>query len=109
MIFTGSMQDMKRRIHRDDVTLELAGDADNVRHLAREAAKLEGVEARVHAGQALLVRIADDRSRSRALADVLALLDTCHLSLQAIHSGRNATENAYLQLLQEDEAHGFHR
>ena len=49
------------------------------------------------------------RSRSSALAEVLKLVDGGNLSLQAIHSGRNATENAYLQLLQEDEAHGFGR
>jgi hypothetical protein len=57
----------------------------------------------------VLVQVANGHSRARALADILQLVDTCHLSLQAIHSGQNATENAYLQLLQEDEAHGFHR
>ena len=58
---------------------------------------------------AVLVRVADGRSRARALADVLQLVDTCGLSLHGVHSGQNATENAYLQLLQEDQAHGFHR
>jgi ABC-2 type transport system ATP-binding protein len=116
MIFTGSMQDIRRRICRDDFTLELEGDPDNVSRLARETANLEGVEARVHDGRAeiqnsasLLVRIANGGSRTRALADVLRLVDACDLSLRAIHSGQNVTENAYLQLLQEDEAHGFHR
>jgi ABC-2 type transport system ATP-binding protein len=140
MIFTGSMQDIRRRICRDDFTLELEGDPDNVSRLAREATNLEGIEAQVvcsvpakeassfkceassgdpalHASHftlhtsngALLVRIANGHSRSRALADVLQLVDACDLSLRAIHSGQNVTENAYLQLLQEDEAHGFHR
>ena len=116
MIFTGSMQDIRRRICRDDFTLELEGDPDNVSRLARETANLEGVEASVHDGRAeiqnsasLLVRIANGGSRTRALADVLRLVDACDLSLRAIHSGQNVTENAYLQLLQEDEAHGFHR
>lgn len=111
MIFTGSMQDMKLRLRQHDFTLELEGEAEDVRRLAREAANLEGIDAMVDTGQALLVRIADGRSRSRALADVLKLIDASNsnLSLQAIHSGQNATENAYLQLLQEDEAHGFHR
>jgi len=109
MIFAGSMQDMKRRLRRDGLSLELEGDADNIRLLAHEVNNLEGVDARLGAGQALLVRIAHDRSRSRALADVLKLVDASNLSLQAIHSGQNATENAYLQLLQEDEAHGFQR
>ena len=39
----------------------------------------------------------------------LKLVDASNLTLQNVHSGQNATENAYLQLLQEDEAHGFQR
>jgi ABC-2 type transport system ATP-binding protein len=109
MIFTGSMQDIQRRICRDDFTLELEGAPDNVSRLAREAANLEGVEMRLHGDQAVLVRVANGHSRARALADVLQLADACGLSLHGVHSGQNATENAYLQLLQEDEAHGFHR
>jgi len=109
MIFTGSMQDIQRRICRDDFTLELEGDPENVARLAHEAANLEGIETRVHEDQTVLVRVTDGRSRARALADILQLVEACHLSLHGIHSDQNATENAYLQLLQEDEAHGFHR
>jgi ABC-2 type transport system ATP-binding protein len=109
MIFTGSMQDMKKRLRRDGFSLELEGDADNIRLLADEVNNLEGIDAYLGAGQTLLVRIAKERGRSRALAEVLKLIDASNLSLQAVHSGQNATENAYLQLLQEDEAHGFQR
>jgi ABC-2 type transport system ATP-binding protein len=109
MIFTGSMQDMKKRLRRDGFSLELEGETDNIRLLAQEVNNLEGIEAHLGAGQTLLVRIANDRGRSRALAEVLKLVDAGKLSLQAVHSGQNATENAYLQLLQEEEAHGFHR
>jgi ABC-2 type transport system ATP-binding protein len=109
MIFTGSMQNMKRRLRRDGFSLELEGDADNIRLLANEVNNLEGIDAHLGAGQTLLVRIANERGRSRVLAEVLKLIDASNLSLQAVHSGQNATENAYLQLLQEEEAHGFHR
>jgi len=109
MIFTGSMQDMKKRLRRDGFSLELEGDTDNIRLLVNEVNNLEGIDAHLGAGQVLLVRIANERGRSRALAEVLKLIDASNLSLQAVHSGQNATENAYLQLLQEDEAHGFQR
>ena len=109
MIFAGSMQDMKRRLCRHDFTLELEGAAEDIGRLAREVTDLKGIEARADAGRALLVRIADGQSRSRALAEVLQCVDASNLSLRAIHSGQNTTENAYLQLLQEDEAHGFQR
>jgi len=109
MIFTGSMQEMKQRLCRHDFTLELEGPADDIRALAREAAGLKGIEAHNDEDHALLVRVTDDYGRARALAEVLKLVDASNLTLQAIHSGQNATENAYLQLLQEDEAHGFQR
>ncbi len=109
MIFTGSMQDVQRRICRDDFTLELEGDPETVGRLVRDAASLEGIEARTRDGQAVVVRVTDGRRRARALAEVLQLVEACGLSLRGVHSGQNATENAYLQLLQEDEAHGFHR
>jgi len=135
MIFTGSMQDIQRRICRDEFTLELEGDPDKIGRLVRDAVSLEGIEVRLvssvparasrathgrdaHAtetpdgvttNEAVLVRVAEGHSQARVLAGILQLVDACGLSLHGIHSGRNATENAYLQLLQEDEAHGFHR
>ena len=109
MIFTGSMQDMKRRLRHDDFTLELEGEDEDIRRLGQEAAELDGIDARVGTGDTLVVGVADGRSRCGALADVLKLVDAGKVRLQAIHSGQNATENAYLQLLQEDESHGFGR
>ena len=109
MIFTGSMQDMKRRLRHDDFTLELEGEDEDIEQLAQEAAKLDGIDPRIGPGETLIVAVAEDLSRSAALAEVLKLVDAAKVSLQAIHSGQNATENAYLQLLQEDESHGFGR
>jgi len=109
MIFAGSMQEMKQRLCRHDFTLELEGAAADIQALAQKVTALKGIDAHTDADHALLVRIADDYSRPRALAEVLKLVDASNLALQAIHSGQNATENAYLQLLQEDEAHGFQR
>ena len=109
MIFSGLMQDMKRRLRRDDFSLELDGSHDVVERLVEEAGRIEGVDARLRRRQTLVVRVAEGRSRAGALADVLKLVDSCGLSLQAVHSGQNETEDAYLQLLQEDQAHGFQR
>jgi ABC-2 type transport system ATP-binding protein len=109
MIFTGSMQQMKQRLCRYDFTLELQGAEEDVETLARKVTAIDGIGAHSDTDCALLVRIADDHSRAAALAEVLKLIDADNLTLKAIHSGQNATENAYLQLLQEDEAHGFQR
>jgi ABC-2 type transport system ATP-binding protein len=109
MIFSGPMQDMKRRLRCDDFNLEFSGDEQAVARLAGQAQGLEGVDAQVRAGHALVVRVDQECRRAGALAEVLKLAQAAGLTLQTIHSGLHETENAYLQLLQEDESHGFHR
>jgi ABC-2 type transport system ATP-binding protein len=109
MIFSGSMQDMKRRLQRDNVNFELEGTPEDIQRLAGEAGAVEGVQASVGDSQTLVVNLVDKQSRARGLAEVLRLIDSAEVPLRAIHSDRNDTEEAYLQLLQEDQAHGFQR
>ncbi len=109
MIFSGTMRDMKQRLRRDDVNLELEGDDDALQRLAEQATGLDGVDVCTRSGSTLVVQMSGSRSRAAVLADMLKLVDSADLSLQTIHSGQNETENAYLQLLQEDKAHGFKR
>jgi len=109
MIFAGSMQDMKRRLRRDDITLELDCDREEIQSLVEELSKDEQMEARIGASQTMIIHVCEGSSRSGMLGKVLKAIESRNISLQAIHSGQNATENAYLQLLQEDEAHGFQR
>jgi ABC-2 type transport system ATP-binding protein len=109
MIFTGSMREMKQRLRRDHFRLELEGQDEDIKLLAGRADELEGVTCRSETGRTLVLQLADGVRRADALANVLKMIDSANVSLQAIHSGQNETENAYLQLLQEDEAHGFHR
>lgn len=110
MIFVGTMREMKHRLRRDHFSLDLEGSEQDVKRLAQQAGELEGVEAaRVDSPQTLVVRLVEGRSRAGALAEVLGLVQSAGLSLHAVHSGQNETENAYLQLLQEDVAHGFQR
>lgn len=109
MIFSGSMQDMKRRLRRDDFTLELEGEAEEIERLVGELNAIESIQVRAGVGQAVIIRVAEGASRAGRLGEVLKVVESRSVSLQAINSGQNATENAYLQLLQEDEAHGFQR
>lgn len=109
MIFSGPMQDMKRRLQCDDFSLELGGAEAELQALALRACALGGVDAQIRAGNTMVVQVSADRSRAAVLADVLKLVDAAGVSLLAIYSGLNQTENAYLQLLQEDQSHGFQR
>jgi ABC-2 type transport system ATP-binding protein len=109
MIFSGSMRDMKQRLRRDDFTLEVEGPLDAIREVAEQANGLPGVGADVSDGRTLQVEVAEEGGRAEALAGVLQLVHDAGLALQTIQSGQNETEHAYLQLLQEDKAHGFRR
>jgi ABC-2 type transport system ATP-binding protein len=109
MIFSGPMREMKRRLQRDEFHLEVEGPAETLPGAAEQAGRIPGVQARVADQHLLVVGIAADASRASALAKVLELVDAAGLTLQSIQSAHNDTEHAYLQLLQEDQAHGFRR
>ncbi len=109
MIFSGTMRDMKRRLRSDDIALDLEGAAEDAARLAAQLGEMPGLEARLDVGQTLVVRVEEGRNRADMLADVLRIVSANRLTLHAVRSGQNETENAYLQLLQEDQSHGFQR
>jgi len=109
MIFCGSMQEMKKRLRYEDFTLELEASVEVLERLAAEVGQVSGIEASARAGKALAVRVADGQNRAAVLEEVLRRVVAANVPLQAVRSGQHDTENAYLQLLQEEEAHGFSR
>jgi len=109
MIFSGPMRDMKQRLRRDDFCLELDGDAGAIQSVVVQAGRVEGLRASLRDARTLVVEVADDRRRAGAIAELLRLLEASSICLQTIRSGQNETEDAYLQLLQEDQAYGFRR
>ena len=108
MIYTGSMQDLKQRLGRDEFSLELGGNPEAITQVEHEIIAL-GLTASTLDERFLKVRLPDEQQRATVLANVLSLIDSHGVRLEAIHSSQNTTENAYLQLLQEDQAHGFDR
>jgi ABC-2 type transport system ATP-binding protein len=108
MIYTGSMQELKQRLGRDECCLELDGPAEAIDQVSRDA-MAQGVLVRLQDAKSLHVRLPDHETRAAVLARVLTLVESHNVRLAAIHSSRDTTENAYLQLLQEDQAHGFDR
>ncbi|MEX1027767.1 MAG: ABC transporter ATP-binding protein [Candidatus Paceibacterota bacterium] len=109
MIFSGSMHEMKQRLRRDDICLELDGDGEDRRQLAERASQEHGIEIVPHERNTVLVKVAEGRSRAGVIAEVLRLVDESNLTLHGIRSTQNETEFAYLQLLQQDSDHGFRR
>jgi hypothetical protein len=57
----------------------------------------------------LLIEVKAGQNRAAAMANVMKLIADSDLNLQTIGAGQSDTEQVYLQLLQEDRAHGFRR
>lgn len=109
MIFSGSMQEVRRRLRRDSFHLELDGPVEAVERLAGQLPSLAGVQAEARDGRVLVVRIEGDRNRAGAMAEVLQCVAASGVLLRSMGAGAGDTESAYLQLLQEDRAYGFRR
>jgi ABC-2 type transport system ATP-binding protein len=109
MIFSGTIQQMRRQLSGDEISLELEGPDDAVARLVEAAGGLSDMAVELRPPRTLAVRIAEPGRRAAALSELLCHVDGSGCSLHAIRSGRNETEHAYLQLLQEDQAHGFNR
>ena len=108
MIYTGAMTDLKQRLGGDEFCLELNGRLEAIEQ-AKCAVIAMGFNANIRDERYLQVHLTDDQTRAPVLAKVLHLIDDHGIRLEAIHSNQNTTENAYLQLLQEEQAHGFDR
>jgi ABC-2 type transport system ATP-binding protein len=109
MIFSGSIREMKRRLAHNAFRLDLDGSAEGLQRFVGEVNTIDGVTATLEPNDLVAVEVTDGLSHATKLSEVLNLVDTAHLTLQNVHSGQNETEDVYLQLLQEDEAHGFQR
>jgi ABC-2 type transport system ATP-binding protein len=109
MIFSGSMREMKRRLARNAFRLDLDGNAEDLQRFVGQVNALVGASATLNSNDLVTIQVDDGLSHSAMLSEVLSLVDTANLCLQNVHSGQNETEDVYLQLLHEDEAHGFQR
>jgi len=109
MIFSGSMREMKRRLVHNAFRLYLDGGADHLQGFVGRVNAIVGVTATLGPNDLVEVKVENGLSHAAMVSEVLSLVDTASLTLQNVHSGQNETEDVYLQLLQEDEAHGFQR
>lgn len=109
MIFSGTMEELKRHLRRDDAVLELAGEPAAVAKYIQESNGSDACSLQLRGTHHVAVQIADGADRAGVLAKLLIDLKDHGLSLKSLRSGASETEDAYLHLLQEDQAHGFRR
>lgn len=109
MIFCGPIEEMKRRLDSDCFQLVLTGADDKLQNFRRLLDGRGDVRATWLAEDTVRITTAPGTPRAKTLAELLQLVDQADLEVASIRSGIGATEDAYLQILQEDRAHGFKR
>lgn len=106
LVFTGRITDVKKLIRRNTVELQVDGDVGPFITKVEAIPYVIDVEAVKH-----LIKIAidDPKDYSRALSEIFRVLHEEDLELISVSSGSQVLEEAFLNLLEEEKAHGFLR
>lgn len=106
LIYTGRVEEMTRFTRSGAIELELEGDVEGLcRRLESSAIKVEWERL----GMAVRLRFERDGTMAAELGKVLQLVNEADVTLYAIHSLQDEMVDAFIQLLEEERAHGFSR
>ena len=109
LIFYGTMQELKLRLKRNSVSIELNADEQTA---AKLLPSIQSQEAVLHcevSGCRLTVTFDPAKPFVGCLTDLLAVVSDSGLELVGIRCGSDDTEEAFFHLLQEEEDRGFTR
>lgn len=109
LIYSGSLQDLKGRMRRNHYELDLEGDQ---KALAKVSQVIKGMQEfkLVNLRQRRLeLRLGDDANNASSLANVFMTLADNKVTLVSIRSVGQATEQAFLDLVEKEESRGFAR
>jgi ABC-2 type transport system ATP-binding protein len=106
LIFTGRVEEMTRFTRTGAIELELEGDVEGLCHRL-ETGTINAEWERI--GMAVRLRFKRDGTMAAELGRVLQLVNEADVTLYAIHSLQDEMVEAFIQLLEEERAHGFSR
>jgi ABC-2 type transport system ATP-binding protein len=109
LIYCGSLQDLKGRMRRNHYELDLEGDQKAISKAlgaVKNMAEFKSVQLRQ---RRLELHLNDEVVIATALAAVLHSLNDNKISLVSIRSVGQQTEQAFLDLVEKEEARGFAR
>lgn len=109
LIFHGTMQELKLRLRRSTVILELDAEQQALQQLAETIGTDPGVEECAADGCHVSVTFGSDRPFAEAVAGILHLVADSGIQLIAIKCASDQTEDAFFELLREEEDRGFTR
>ena len=109
LIFHGSLQELKGRIRKNHYELDLEGEQ---KAIAKAVGVLKAMKDVTHAAlrhRRLDLKLSDEVPNSAVLAQVFQVLFDNKVAVVAVKSVGMATEQAYLDLVEQEESRGFTR
>lgn len=109
LIYFGSLQDLKGRMRRNHYELDLEGDQKAIGKAVQAIKGLSEFKLVNLRTRRLELRLADDASSAASLANVFMTLADNKVNIVSIRSVGQQTEQAFLDLVEKEEAKGFAR
>jgi ABC-2 type transport system ATP-binding protein len=109
LIFHGTMGDLKGKIRRNHIELQLEGKPKAVDALRVGLAKLSVVRSAKANGTRIELELVDGKDVAAPLAEVFMTVSESGLGLVSVQTKGQQTEEAFLELVESDQARGFAR
>jgi ABC-2 type transport system ATP-binding protein len=109
LIYFGSLQDLKGRMRKNQYELDLDGDQKGITRTLNIIKGMNDFKNVTLRQRRLELRLGDDVNIASALANVFMTLADNKVTLVSIRSMGQATEQAFLDLVEKEEARGFAR
>jgi ABC-2 type transport system ATP-binding protein len=109
MIYFGSLQDLKGRMRRNHYELDLDGEQKAITKSIGTIKGLGEVKSTLVRQRRVEVILHDETPNSPALANIFMALADNKVTLLSIRSIGQQTEEAFLDLIEKEEARGFAR
>ncbi|MBM3493583.1 MAG: ABC transporter ATP-binding protein [Armatimonadetes bacterium] len=109
IIYSGSVRDLKQTIGRNHVEMEIEGTDENIARFRETLQGIPDVIGHQLRGYWIEVRFRPDASLADPLLGVLRAASESGIGVLSLSSTKAQTEDAFIQLLEADQADGFSR
>jgi ABC-2 type transport system ATP-binding protein len=109
LIFEGTMPELKGKMRRNHFELQLDGKAKAVETLRVNLAKLAPVRNAKANGTRIEIELADGKDVASPLAEIFMTVAEAGLGVVSVQTKGHQTEEAFLELVESDQARGFAR
>jgi ABC-2 type transport system ATP-binding protein len=109
LIYFGSLQDLKGRMKRNHYELDLEGDQKAITKAVQAIKNMTDFKVVNLKQRRLELRMSEDVNNSTALANMFMTLADSKVTVISIRSVGAQTEQAFLDLVEEEESRGFTR